>query len=141
MNAPRKNSAVKKYESLINNGGTVEDLKLALSGDEKAYTPEEIDEIVKAITDTATAPKDPPKPPAPKEDKKELKKPEEKKALKKEVEKTGYEEWRMEWAGEKLEKLKKLRDNVKISEAEAETLNAGASAKGSYNPIMYIKPE
>lgn len=51
-----------------------------------------------------------------------------------------YEEWRMERKGDKMEKLKLVRKNVKITEAEAETLNAGASSPGAINPIMYFLP-
>jgi hypothetical protein len=56
--------------------------------------------------------------------------------------KAGYEEWRMERTGTgELVKLKRVREGVKITEAEAETLNAGATSPGAVNPIMYLKPE
>jgi hypothetical protein len=56
-----------------------------------------------------------------------------------------YEEWRMEKkiVNDKnvmMEKLKKLRDCVKISDEEAEVLNEGAKSPSSINPIMYFKP-
>jgi hypothetical protein len=55
-----------------------------------------------------------------------------------------YEEWRMEKkiVGKEvvMEKLKKLRDCVKISDEEAEVLNEGAKSPSSINPIMYFKP-
>jgi hypothetical protein len=47
----------------------------------------------------------------------------------------------MELVGKTLEKLKKIRGNVKITEEEAETLNAGATSPGAVNPIMYFKAE
>lgn len=63
---------------------------------------------------------------------------------------TGYEEWRCEIkiSGEKdnikkdVEKVKRLRTNVKITDEEAETLNHGAkdSPRQDY-VIMYFKPE
>ena len=62
---------------------------------------------------------------------------------KKAVAKTHYQEWRMERnpkTGE-MEKLKMLRPCVKISEAEAETLNGQSQSPSATNPIMYLKPE
>lgn len=60
---------------------------------------------------------------------------------------TGYEEWRCEikykGEGEKeVEKVKRLRENVKITDEEAEVLNRGAkdSPRQDYI-IMYFKPE
>jgi hypothetical protein len=63
---------------------------------------------------------------------------------------TGYEEWRceikLEGEGDKkkkvVEKVKRLRENVKITDTEAETLNRGAkdSPRQDY-VIMYFKPE
>lgn len=51
-----------------------------------------------------------------------------------------YEEWRMENVNGKLEKLKLIRSGVKITEAEAATLNAGANLS-SQNPVKYFKSE
>lgn len=50
MNALRKKAAVENYKVVFTNGATVEELKEALAQDAKQYTPEEIDEIVTAIT-------------------------------------------------------------------------------------------
>lgn len=50
-----------------------------------------------------------------------------------------FEEWRMERTNGQLSKLKLLRKNIKISQAEADVLNSGAESPGSVNPIMYIK--
>jgi len=50
MNALRKKAAVENYKVVFTNGATVEELKEALAQDAKQYTPEEIEEIVAAIT-------------------------------------------------------------------------------------------
>jgi hypothetical protein len=53
-----------------------------------------------------------------------------------------YQEWRMErTAAGELEKLKLMRPCVKISDEEAEVLNAGAKSSPSGNIIMYFLPE
>lgn len=53
----------------------------------------------------------------------------------------GFEEWMVDIKGGKADKLKKLRDNVKISEFEAETLNHGALGQiNASRHIMYFKP-
>lgn len=63
---------------------------------------------------------------------------------------TGYEEWRCEikQSGEgdkkkkEIEKVKRLRENVKITDEEAETLNRGAKDSPRQDfVIMYFKPE
>jgi len=55
-----------------------------------------------------------------------------------------FEEWRMERVAvgddSRLEKLKKVRENVKITDEEADTLNSKALSPGAINPIMYLKP-
>lgn len=58
------------------------------------------------------------------------------------LKKVGYEEWRCEIKGKEVEKVKRLRANVKITDEEAETLNHGAkdSPRQDY-VIMYFKPE
>lgn len=61
-----------------------------------------------------------------------------------------YEEWRCEIKGGKLQKLLKLRDNVKLSEFHAETINRafkkivdGEEVGWLDNPhaILYFQPE
>jgi hypothetical protein len=52
-----------------------------------------------------------------------------------------YQEWRMERTADGLEKLKLLRPCVKITDEEAETLNAGAQSSPAGNIIMYFLPE
>lgn len=60
----------------------------------------------------------------------------------------GYEEWEVdkkitEANGKKYRsvvKLKKLRSNVKITEAEADTLNLSAISPSSAKPVMYLLP-
>lgn len=54
--------------------------------------------------------------------------------------KQSYEEWRCEIKNGKVEKLKKLRSNVKLSEEHVETLN-GSYDKHSDYAIMYFLPE
>jgi len=52
-----------------------------------------------------------------------------------------YEEWMVEIKEGKASKLKKLRDNVKISDEEADTLNHGALGQGNASRhVMYFKP-
>jgi hypothetical protein len=53
-----------------------------------------------------------------------------------------YEEWMVEVKPKgKYEKLKLVRSCVKISEEEAETLNAGVLNGGNSHVNMYFKPE
>jgi hypothetical protein len=63
---------------------------------------------------------------------------------------TGYEEWRCEIklsgsgneVQKQVEKVKRLRENVKITDEEAETLNRGAKDSPRQDfVIMYFKPE
>lgn len=126
MNVKRKQAAVNKYAPMHIQGVTVEELGNLLAEDEKGYNADEINEIRTAITEGQTE-KSSAKPPAKKEETKE-------KAV-------VYEEWRMELVGKELQKLKKVRSNVKITEEEAETLNVGATSPGAVNPIMYFKSE
>lgn len=58
----------------------------------------------------------------------------------KESSKLSYEEWRCEIKGGKVERIKKLRDNVKLNETQAETLNSGYSNESDY-AVMYFLPE
>jgi hypothetical protein len=133
MNVKRKQAAVNKYAPMFNQGVTVEELTDLIGKDEKNYTAEEISEISAAIVAGVEE-----KPAAAKQP---VKQPEKAPVKVKEVTGVGYEEWRMEWQSGQVQKLKKLRTNVKITEGEAETLNAGAASPGSVNPIMYFKPE
>lgn len=126
MNVKRKQAAVNKYAPMYISGVTVEELGNLLADDEKQYTADEINEIRAAIVEGQTE-----KAPAEKQTKA---KTEEKKPIM-------YEQWRMELVNGKLEKLKMLRSNVKITEEEADTLNAGAESPGAVNPIMYLKQE
>jgi len=125
MNVKRKEAAVKKYAPMFNQGVTVEELGNLLGQDEKAYTAEEINEIRAAIIGNTEAPAASIAP----ETKKEAK------------EVVTYEEWRMERVGDSLQKLKLVRKGIKITDEEAETLNAGAKSPGAVNPIMYFKTE
>lgn len=53
-----------------------------------------------------------------------------------------YEEWRIEKKAGKLEKIKKLRDKVKIPEETANTLNSGFEGQQNVDyGIMYFLPE
>lgn len=52
-----------------------------------------------------------------------------------------FSAWRMDRVNGRLEKLKQVRECVKISEEEAEVLNAGAEGSPSANPVMYFKNE
>jgi hypothetical protein len=138
MNIKRKEAAVKKYRPMLNQGVTVEELGNLLAQDEKNYTLEEQNELRQAIIGDESekpAAQTPPAPPAPKAKKSEV---------------VGFEEWRCEVkvSGEgnnvrkEVEKVKRLRANVKITDEEAETLNRGAkdSPRTDY-VIMYFKPE
>jgi hypothetical protein len=49
MNHNRKKAAVEKYKPLLDAGATREEILNAIAGDEKAYTPEEVNEIVAAV--------------------------------------------------------------------------------------------
>ncbi|MDF2189295.1 hypothetical protein [Paraflavitalea sp. CAU 1676] len=140
MNHLRKKSAIEKYQPLKEQGILREDLSLQLGMDEKSYTPDEIAEILDTLFN-------------PESDKsgegskvqnpsKEKPAPKKKEVAKEESEATtGYEEWRMERVNGKLEKLKLVRKNVKISEKEAEALNSAASGPEATNPVMYLKSE
>lgn len=58
------------------------------------------------------------------------------------TEKGNFEEWMVDVKQGKADKLKKLRDNVKISEFEAETLNQGALGQvNASKHVMYFKPD
>lgn len=127
MNVKRKQAAVNKYAPMFSQGVTAEELGNLLAEDEKQYTADEINEIRAAIIDGQTE-----KPQAP--SKESIAKDEGEKPVM-------YEQWRMEAVNGKLEKLKMLRSNVKITDEEAEILNAGATSPGAVNPIMYLKPE
>lgn len=126
MNVKRKQAAVNKYAPMFSQGVTLEELGNLLADDEKQYTVDEIDEIRAAIVDGPTEKAE--------SEKQSIIKPEEKRPIM-------YEQWRMELVNGKLEKLKMLRGNVKITEEEADILNAGATSPGAVNPIMYLKPE
>lgn len=54
-----------------------------------------------------------------------------------------FEQWDVDIKGKgQYEKLRKLRDNVKISEFEAETLNQGALGQlPGTRHVLYLKPE
>lgn len=53
-----------------------------------------------------------------------------------------YEEWRIEKRAGKLEKIKKLRDKVKITEETANTLNSGFADQQNVDyGVMYFLPE
>lgn len=58
--------------------------------------------------------------------------------------KARYEMWRMEWVtkdGKKvLQKLKMERNNVLITQEQADTLNSGAQSTDAINSIMYFLP-
>ena len=111
-------------------GATSEELMEALAQDEKAYTADEINEIREAISSYIPEEGNAAIAPAPKG----------KKAV-------GFEEWRCEIKlkgdGKKeVEKVKRLRASVKITDEEAETLNRGAKDSPRQDfVIMYFKPE
>jgi hypothetical protein len=133
-------SAVKKYSDMYAQGLSIQELTDAIEQDEKGYSPEECKQIFDAVEQAVIEAK-----------KGTGNKPQTLPAAKKEKASSTnvsphYEEWRMERVlGEngkpKMQKLKKIRDCVKITEEEAGTLNMGAESNGSVNPIMYFLPE
>lgn len=135
MNVKRKESAVKKYMPIFNQGTTVEELMNLLAQDEKEYTADEINEIKAAVIGDVAE-----------------NAPPEKKVKKVAVKAAGFEEWRCEIKIERgsdgketkrvAEKVKRLRECVKITDEEVETLNNGAlnSPRQDY-VLMYFKPE
>ena len=52
-----------------------------------------------------------------------------------------FEEWRVEIKNKKAEKLRRMRPVVKITEDEAETLNAGILNGPNTYGKMYFRPE
>jgi hypothetical protein len=133
-------SAIEKYLPLVKEGKSEADIKSTIAEDEKNFTPEEVDEIYTAalLESQAGATE------------KETKSSKKHKA---ETKHTICEEWRMEFTPDgkenytapdgttkqrtkwKCEKLKKLRDNVKLPAEMIETLNGDASQN---NPVMYF---
>lgn len=147
MNTLRKKAAVEKYKVVAANGASAEELKEAIAQDEKGYTPEEVTEIVAALTDPNTggegqggdatqggAPNPPAGAPAPSPA------PAPEQANSNPV----FEEWRVEnvkdvqvafrkedkeFDDSCFEKVKYLRDTA-ISKERAELLNSQASNSG-----------
>lgn len=52
MDKRKLNAAVRKYQPLIGEGKSEEDIKAAISSDEKGYSAEEADAIFEALADT-----------------------------------------------------------------------------------------
>lgn len=128
MNFKRKEAAIKKYGTT-----PLPELEPALLADSANYEPEEVKEIVKAITEQ----QEEQTPPEEKNSKEGAPgKPEEGK-----VAKTGYVEWDVRITKGEAEKLKVSRACVKITDQEAETLNAGVLNGGNSYAKMYFKPE
>ena len=118
MNAPRKNAALKSIEGL-----GIEDALFALQNDPKKYTADEVGEIMTAAGHEgpslpATTQPPAPKTPAPSKTKSIV-----------------CEEWRVEFVGGEPQKLKKLRDGVKLRQEMIDELNDSAN---QHNPIMYF---
>lgn len=120
----------------INNESDI-DQELDNQGDDE----DEDDDDFDASEDSVDAPESKEKDPEP---------PKAAKAPKEEVQKKGagktekgqFEEWEVRISEGKAKKLLKLRDNVKISEFEAETLNQGALGQtNASHHVMYFEPE
>lgn len=128
-----KKAAVEKYKTAAEST-TREELIELISQDEKKYSSDDVAEIVNALNATPTV-----------TDSKTITAP-----VKSDIPR--FEEWRVEKKpiksknGKRIvrvefEKLKKLRDDVVISEDEAANLNYGAAHSPINNPIiMYLLP-
>lgn len=127
MNFKRKEAAIKKY------GNTpLPELEPALQADASNYEADEIKEIIQAITEQNNEQT----PPETKGSEGHKPKPEESKSAKK-----GFVEWEVKITAGEYEKMKISRPCVKITEQEAETLNAGVLNGGNNYAKMYFKPE
>jgi hypothetical protein len=119
LNHMVKKSAVKKYSETPK-----DQLRAAITADEKGYSAEEIDEIIAAVGGEGEAPESP--------------KPAVTGVT---VKHKWYEEWLVRIGTDnKEEKLKKLRDCVKITDEQAEILNEGRRYGGNTITEMYFKP-
>lgn len=109
MNVQRKKGAVLKYTPLKDLGATDEEIKDALAKDEKQYTPDEVEEIINAISRREEPNK-----------KNKSDKPHE-------TDETPltsvYEEYKVEYIDGEFEKGKKIRETV-ISPETADALNS-----------------
>jgi len=118
MHHKTKAALMAKYADLIEHGTTKEEIIDFLATEEKAETQEDKDELLAELFPEKGS---------------------EKKVIK--AVKPHYEEWDVKVAGGKAEKLKISRPVVKISEEEADTLNAGILTGGNTYAKMYFLPE
>jgi N-methylhydantoinase B/oxoprolinase/acetone carboxylase alpha subunit len=130
LNHMVKKSAVKKYSETPK-----DQLRAAISADEKGYSAEEIDEIITALGGDVWV--------------EESGAVTEEQFNKLQPSVTGittkhkwYEEWKVEikQGGKVVDKLKMTRPCVKISEEQAEILNEGRRYGGNTITEMYFKP-
>jgi len=119
MHHKTKAALVAKYADLINHGTTKEEVIEFLATEEKVESQEDKDELLEALFPSEKGSERPAKKPV----------------------KTHYVEWDVKIVGGKAEKLKVSRPVVKISEEEADTLNAGILTGGNTYAKMYFLPE
>ena len=118
MHHKTKAALVAKYADLINHGTTKEEVIEFLATEEKVESQEDKDELLEELFPSQKG-SEPAKKPV----------------------KHHYEEWDVKVSGGKAEKLKVSRPVVKISEEEADTLNAGILTGGNTYAKMYFLPE
>lgn len=124
MNAKRKKAALKVFSELPAET-TKEEMKKIILADANGYTEDEANEIIEALESY----------------KGEEEPGSEEESVSKAPKKVHYQEWDVKISNGKAEKLKIKRPVVKISESEAEILNAGALQGGSQYAVMYYMPE